>query len=310
MKAALHSTILSIFPYSNFHSRVFLAKSLKSEEKVALKLFTYSAEHAENESRLHQSLSHPRILCVKDFFVGSFSPEISRDEPQSFAALVLENAPKGDLFELVRAFGRFPEAIARTYFHQIIDALTYLHEVAHISHRDIKPENILLDNHFGVKLADFGAAVDISQSKDFLITGNQGTQSYFSPERNRDTPYNGYQADLFALGIMLFVMVSGCRPFEVATEEDDMYNLIIQGNQDDFWLIHEELKQNQCPSSRDYYSPEFKDFINEMLSFDVNERNERLSLSEMKKHPWYKGATLSDSKLESLIGAVVHKMCL
>lgn len=71
--------------------------------------------------------------------------------------IVLELAQGGELFDFVANSGRFNEKVARAYFHQLIDALKYLH-TAGIAHRDLKPENIMLDKNFNLKVADFGFA--------------------------------------------------------------------------------------------------------------------------------------------------------
>ena len=80
---------------------------------------------------------------------------------------------------------------------------------------DLKPENILISKHLEVKIADFGLSASIL-GEDGL--GNfmrrwVGSKPYWSPELALSYEYNGVQADLYALGIILFIMVFGCRPF-------------------------------------------------------------------------------------------------
>ena len=102
-------------------------------------------------------------------------------------------------------------------------ALDYLHE-KNIAHRDLKPENILLDANLTVKLADFGFATNhnIDALQDFC-----GTKSYMAPEILERKTYNGLKADIFALGVMLLVLVSGKTPFKKAKMSDINYQLII-----------------------------------------------------------------------------------
>ena len=67
----------------------------------------------------------------------------------------MEYAPKGSLFDIVRYGGALSEVIARTYFKQIVSGLRHCHS-KDIVHRDLKLQNILLDEHFNIKICDFG----------------------------------------------------------------------------------------------------------------------------------------------------------
>lgn len=76
--------------------------------------------------------------------------------------MVEELAPKGDLCKLLMSHGKFSEPVARFFFKQILEALDYLHTKRRVAHRDIKPANILLDQDYGVKVADFGLATRVA----------------------------------------------------------------------------------------------------------------------------------------------------
>ena len=88
-----------------------------------------------------------------------------------FAYLVLEFAPKGDLFEVVNINGSLTHAVARHFFIQLVWGIEYLHQKG-IKHRDIKLENILLDQNYKVKIADFGYATH--HHSDTAIVGSKG----------------------------------------------------------------------------------------------------------------------------------------
>jgi len=89
-------------------------------------------------------------------------------------------------------------------------------------HRDIKPENILLDKDFNIKLCDFGFAHSLEgrEGKNTLKTVC-GTESYMAPEIFLDKKYNGSVVDLFASGIVLFIMMAGTPPFSKADPVKD-----------------------------------------------------------------------------------------
>jgi len=96
-----------------------------------------------------------------------------------------------------------------------------------VSHRDLKPANIMLDEEYNVKVADFGLATEVSgnNSDTGFLTMKAGTKGYMAPEiAEKNSEYRGYQADLFALGVILFVLHSGERPFDVADKDDFYYH--------------------------------------------------------------------------------------
>ena len=88
----------------------------------------------------------------------------------------------------------------------MIEGLDYVHQKG-VTHRDLKPENVLYDSSFNLKIADFGfaAPVDGRDGSGYLKT-KLGTESYMAPEIHARKPYNGASVDLFACGIILFIM--------------------------------------------------------------------------------------------------------
>ena len=85
----------------------------------------------------------------------------------------------GELFDFIAETGKFSEKVSRTYFHQMMNGLHFMHAKGY-AHRDIKPENILLARDFTLKLADFGFA--IRTSKVLKDGFKVGTPLYMSPE--------------------------------------------------------------------------------------------------------------------------------
>lgn len=111
-----------------------------------------------------------------------------------------------------------------------MDGLAHIHAQG-VSHRDIKAENILLNRSFRTKLADFGFSC-LSEGRDgsgFLRTA-LGTEGYRAPEVS-GKHYRGEKADVFSLGVVLYVMYAGSPPFEKADARDYYYKMHVGNRQ-------------------------------------------------------------------------------
>ena len=124
---------------------------------------------------------------------------------------MLEYAAQGELFEFVDQGGYFPEKIARTYFRLLLEGLNYLHQQG-LAHRDIKPENLLFDENMNLKIADFGFAAALAgKDNSGLLKTILGTEGYMAPEIMEQKKYSGTAVDIFASGVVLFIMVITLR---------------------------------------------------------------------------------------------------
>ena len=160
-------------------------------------------------------------------------------------------------------------------------------------HRDLKPENLLLDKDFNLKVADFGfGALIRGQDGTGQLHTVLGTETYMAPEIYLKQPYSGPAVDLFACSIVLFILVSGNLPFKKAVIDDPFYKLLCANKQDLFWGPHEKRRSDAGDKK---FSPEFKSFMNTMLALDPAVR---LTLPEIKAHPWYKGDIVSIKDLK------------
>ena len=161
----------------------------------------------EREAKAVAKLNHPNIVKVTDY--GE-----TDDKPY----LVMPYLPGGTLKELIKQRGRIPWQEAVRTLAPITEALGYAHE-HHVIHRDIKPSNILLTDKGIPMLTDFGVAKIIEEEATQDLTGTAatiGTPEYMAPEQITSKNVDG-RADIYSLGIVLYEMITGRRPFEADT---------------------------------------------------------------------------------------------
>ena len=101
-----------------------------------------------------------------------------------------------------------------------------------------------------------------------------------APEIHMKQPYSGASVDLFASAIILFIMSTQHPPFKKAVPEDPYYRLICDNKLDVFWKAHARNK----PGLDSFFSDDFKDLTSKLFQFNPNER---LSIAQIKEHPWF-----------------------
>lgn len=137
---------------------------------------------------------------------------------------VMEYVVGRDLVHHISKEGKFTEARTRFYSAEIVLALIFLHRKGFI-HRDLKLENVILDKYGHCKLLDFGLSKELTQQQMTTRTFC-GTPSYMSPEVIRESDYS-FSVDWWALGVLMFEMLSGYSPFDVGDDEQ-LYKSILE----------------------------------------------------------------------------------
>jgi len=157
------------------------------------------AERFVREGRAAARLNHPGVVTVYD--AGIYEDR----------AIIVMEYVRGRTLTEVLAGGALPAEQAISFAHQLLDVVGYAHSQG-IIHRDIKPDNVFLTQDGRVKLGDFGIA-RIGESSALTQAGQLlGTPGYMAPEQIKGEPVDN-RADLFAVGAVLFEMLTGQNPF-------------------------------------------------------------------------------------------------
>ena len=175
---------------------------------------------------------------------------------------------------------KFSEEIAKKIFFEIVQGIETCHESG-MSHGDIRLQNILFNSNFNIKIIDYGFSKKI---KDGLISEITGSRFYNAPEifSCATKGYDGTLADVFSLGVVLFVLVMGFYPFDKPNMFDSRYKLISKKDFDNFWKKCEQ-KKILAEKGLSGVSEEFKDLFEKMV---CPKPKERISLCQIKKHSW------------------------
>ena len=192
---------------------VYLAHDNKFDSNVAVKVLNKEFVHNENirkrflaEARNMFKMSHPNIIKVTDLI-----------EDGDTVAFVMEYIEGETLKEYIDRKGKLNDEEIKKIFTQILDAVGYVHE-QNLVHRDIKPSNLMISNKGVVKLLDFGIAKNTDvKSSEYTMTGTtqyMGTPMYMSPEQIKSTKDVTHQTDIYSLGVVLWQMVTGRKPYD------------------------------------------------------------------------------------------------
>ncbi|MFM2249454.1 MAG: hypothetical protein RLZZ358_381 [Bacteroidota bacterium] len=195
---------------------VHLAEDHKFHTEVAVKMLKKEFVNNENikkrflaEARSMFRMSHPHVIRVSDLI----------DEGDT-VAFVMEYVAGETLKEYLDRKGALPDNEVREIFSQMLDAVGYVHEQK-LVHRDIKPSNFMIDKKGKVKLMDFGIAKNTDQNAaEYTQTGTgmmMGTPMYMSPEQITETKSVTAQSDIYSLGVVLWQMVTGKKPYDTKT---------------------------------------------------------------------------------------------
>lgn len=285
---------------------VLLGTHKSSGERVAIKRIPKKLASHEDFQREMEALlriqkwgGHPHICALREHF-----------DEGGYYYLILDLVEGGEMFDHLVNHGAYSEADAARLVREVASALDFLHGIG-VVHNDIKPENLMLSSdertHGVVQIVDFGCAevegeddddddIDLDDLKSSTNRRNGKrkaknaglggfTPAYSSPEafEHRDQPPLP-PADMWALGVIVYIMLTGVHPFDV------------HGNASDE-EIEKEVRNGNAPLPLGpkhpytrHLSPSARDLIMRLMERDPKDR---LSAFEMLHHPWVTGEAAS-----------------
>uniref|UniRef100_A0ABK0M199 non-specific serine/threonine protein kinase n=1 Tax=Rattus norvegicus TaxID=10116 RepID=A0ABK0M199_RAT len=188
-------------------AKVKLACHILTGEMVAIKIMDKNAlgsdlPRVKTEIDALKNLRHQHICQLYHVL-----------ETKNKIFMVLEYCPGGELFDYIISQDRLSEEETRVIFRQILSAVAYVHSQGY-AHRDLKPENLLFDENHKLKLIDFGLCAKPKGNKDYHLQTCCGSLAYAAPELIQGKSYLGSEADVWSMGILLYVLMCGFLPFD------------------------------------------------------------------------------------------------
>ncbi|XP_060495741.1 myosin light chain kinase, smooth muscle isoform X3 [Panthera onca] len=242
--------------------QVFRLVEKKTGKIWAGKFFkAYSAKEKENirqEISIMNCLHHPKLVQCVDAF-----------EEKANIVMVLEIVSGGELFErIIDEDFELTERECIQYMRQISEGVEYIHKQG-IVHLDLKPENIMCVNKTGtrIKLIDFGLARKLENAGSLKVLF--GTPEFVAPEVINYEPI-GYATDMWSIGVICYILVSGLSPFMGDNDNETLANVTSAT-----WDFDDE--------AFDEISDDAKDFISNLLKKDMKNR---LNCTQCLQHPW------------------------
>ncbi|PSS12130.1 Calcium-dependent protein kinase [Actinidia chinensis var. chinensis] len=220
-----------------------------------------SKEDVENVRKeiqiMHHLAGHKNIVTIRGAYEDSL-----------YVHIVMELCGGGQLFDQIIRRGRYSEREAAELTKIIIGVVEACHSLG-VMHRDLKPDNFLLvnrDDDFSLKATDFGVSVFFKPGQVF--TDVVGSPYYVAPEVL--LKHYGPEADVWAAGVILYIMLSGVRPFWAETKQG-IFDAVLEG--------HIDFDSDPWP----LISDSAKDLIQKML---CSRPSDRLTAHDVLCHPW------------------------
>ena len=247
-----------------------------TQKKVAVKILDKNKieskddlERIIREMQILTEMDHQNVIKIFKIY----------EEEDNFS-IIMEYCEGGELFNYIVKKQRLSEDETCFFFYQIINGIEYIHSKG-IAHRDLKPENLLIGKNQILKIIDFGLSNFYDGQK--RLETPCGSPCYASPEMVKGKKYDGFNIDIWAIGVILFAMLCGYLPFEDDENDNDILFSQIIKNKIDYPSFLSELSL---------------DMLKKIL---VSDPLKRITVDEIKKHEFYlKGEKIYNEKFKKV----------
>jgi serine/threonine protein kinase len=269
---------------------LLLVYSHEQKQHLVAKIFPYKNgkinPHFLRELPI-SSLAHPNIITFHE--AHSQKRGLLHKQNLEYSYILMEFAPYQDFIRAVNDAKIYEdEKLARTYFHHLIEGLEYLHNRGY-AHMDLKPDNLLMAEDCKLKIADF----DCCYFRRDTMELHRGTRDYRAPEVIAEKCVDPFAADIYSVGVILFLFFSGISPYN----EDTVIGDDIDLHQTLLYQPSKYFKQlKKCHHYDIKFDSEFKKLF---LSMVNSEPTKRPSISQIKASKWYQKETYSAQELRA-----------
>lgn len=248
---------------ASHYSRVYLATHTSTGRQVCLKVILKQGDDCftiDKAVDVVQEISSPHLVQILNSF-----------EDENMIVIVMEHIPGGDLFDWISRKGTISEAAIAVIVKHILVGLKVLHENG-IIHRDLKPENILVsDSEIGnqriIKLTDHCIANTIDMNAH--LSALCETEIFSAPEILKNEDYS-ISTDMWSLGVLVFILLSGRRPFE-EDEREQIFKKVTSG------------EYSMETGEWEIVTDEGRDFVTRLLQVNPGDR---MTVDDAFRHPW------------------------
>ena len=189
-------------------AKVYQVFSEQYQDSFAAKVFPREKDEKRSEKAFQTEINALRQIC-NSHIIYLYDTIIH----EKFFVIIMEYCPNGSLYDFIKKNGTFHHNMLIALYKQLLKTVEACHE-ARLAHLDIKPQNILIDKYGRLKLSDFGLSGIYNNGSCHSYSGSM---FFMCPELLSKVPFDPFKADIWALGVTFYFMLTGHKPFKATS---------------------------------------------------------------------------------------------